>query len=175
MKKILSSIIVIMFVYGSSSANVLETLDPLFLHTTEKPLRYCASLSFENLNNSKDLCEVDLNRNTTFVVFDDYTYHECNSYRIISYLSHNLEYLHKDIENEDIIRLNKALDKINEMICNEFSVRELVQSKTSDTSNISYHDHWDMNIKNLQKVKMEKNFFPIDANDFEGFGIRLKI
>ncbi|GAA4279330.1 hypothetical protein GCM10022259_40550 [Aquimarina mytili] len=174
-----------MLVCQNSNANVLETLDSMFLSAIEKPLPCCISFSFANsgntineeyqIRNSQDLCKVDVNRNMDHVVFDDYTYHECNSYRIISYLSHNLEYLHKDIENEDIIRFNAALDKINEKICNAYSVRELVQSKTSDTAKMSYHGNWDMKLKGLQKVKMVKNFFPIDANDFEGFGIRLKI
>ncbi len=172
-----------MFVCGNGNATVLETLDALFLYATDKPLSYCITTSFEDLStaiikqhrgyNSKDLCKVDVNRKN--IVLKHYTYHQCNSYKVISYLSQNLEYLHKDIKNNDIIRFNVALDRINERICNEYSVRALVQSKTSDSSSMSYQGHWDKKFKNLQKVRMVKNFFPIDANDFEGFGIRLKI
>ncbi len=185
MKKIVYILVVLLLVSEKSNANSSGVKAIIPSCVTEKPFVLVDLSQFQNNYSSinyqyrrqyfSELYNKYLNKHSSDFFNEDHKCIECNSNLVISYLSDNREYLHEDIETRDIMKLNTVLGKLNRIICAEYSVREVKKQKAFDNIKALYIDDLDLKLKILENVKTEKDFFPIDVNDIQGFGIRLKI
>ncbi len=174
MKKITYILILFLFIQGIGFANPVDFLANPVFSLVEKP---SDSLSIIITNDKKpeanknpicfarDLCIIPAPR-SLYNIFRDITEHdECVLRPVLSYWMNNVNYIGEEMKTQDILVFNKVVEDLF----------EIIQNETLENSNSLYTVPVDSRFKRLYKLKFEKNFFPVNVNDYEGLGIRLRI
>ncbi len=173
MKKIIYILTLFLMIQGIGFANPVDFLRNSVFSLVEKP-----SDSFSIITNSKkleanknpicfarDLCIIPAPRSLDNIFRDITEHDECVLRPVLSYWMNNINYIGEEMKTQDILVFNKVVEDLF----------EIIQNETLENSNSSYMVPVDSKFKRLYKLKFEKNFFPVDVNDHEGLGIRLRI